>query len=278
MIPVDLKKVREEKGITLKDIFVESRVSMVNLEAIENEDYEKLPSHFISKAFIKTYASAIGIEPDEILESYNNFLLKTQAEKAVSTVECEQESKYENYLKEFLFFVKAKQRAIIRIAVIVLLVCVGIYTVSVIINNWSTASNSTEKQGGFAANTSNSTANASQIPTSGYMLSIEATEATWLKIARDKNYAEEFRLAPGDRIERVANETFVIDAGINVIFQGKGLGALGKRGGVIHITFPQPVGTKSTTSHRVQPNSSVVITGTSPKKMAKKSDNATDKK
>lgn len=66
----DLKTIREKCGITLQDIFLESRVSVKNLNAIENGNYSLLPSPFIAKSFIKTYANAIGVDAEAIIRDY----------------------------------------------------------------------------------------------------------------------------------------------------------------------------------------------------------------
>ncbi len=66
----DLKTIREKCGITLQDIFLESRVSVKNLNAIETGNYNLLPSPFIAKSFIKTYANAIGVDAEAIIRDY----------------------------------------------------------------------------------------------------------------------------------------------------------------------------------------------------------------
>jgi len=50
-------------------------------------------------------------------------------------------------------------------------------------------------------------------------------------------------LKPGDKVEKTASESFQLDignaAGIDVIFQGKSLGSLGKQGQTLHIRLPE---------------------------------------
>jgi cytoskeleton protein RodZ len=74
-------------------------------------------------------------------------------------------------------------------------------------------------------------------------LTIEATDQTWLKIAVDDDRPYEILLKPGEKIYREASEKFTIDignaGGVNILFQGKSLGVLGKRGDVIHLTLPE---------------------------------------
>ena len=74
-------------------------------------------------------------------------------------------------------------------------------------------------------------------------LVIETVELTWVRITEDRNPSFQLLLKPGDRIERMASDSFLLDignaGGINLIFQGKPLGSLGKRGQVIHIRLPE---------------------------------------
>lgn len=67
---LDLKAIRESKGLTLQDIFMMTRISVVNLEAIENNDLHLLPAPVYAKTFIKTYAKALGVDSKDILERY----------------------------------------------------------------------------------------------------------------------------------------------------------------------------------------------------------------
>lgn len=73
----DLKTAREKLGITLQDIFLVSRVSIKNLNAIENRNYNLLPSPVIAKAFIKTYADAVGVNAEAIICDYDKYFKTT---------------------------------------------------------------------------------------------------------------------------------------------------------------------------------------------------------
>jgi hypothetical protein len=80
----DLKTIRETHGITLQDIFRESRVSVVNLHAIESGNYSLLPPPFIAKSFIKIYANAIGVNAEAIIRNYEQYVKKTAPPPATS--------------------------------------------------------------------------------------------------------------------------------------------------------------------------------------------------
>ncbi len=76
----ELKKQREERKIRLSDVAVQTRISMKFLEAIEAGNFEILPETYI-RAFIRDYAKAIGLDPDDTIKRFN---LHVESVKAVS--------------------------------------------------------------------------------------------------------------------------------------------------------------------------------------------------
>jgi cytoskeletal protein RodZ len=65
-----LRVAREARGITLREISDHTRISMRYLEAIENDDYKRLPGGIFNRSFIKAYAKHIGFDEREALEGY----------------------------------------------------------------------------------------------------------------------------------------------------------------------------------------------------------------
>lgn len=65
-----LKRQREEKKIRLSDVAVQTRISMKFLEAIEAGNFEILPETYI-RAFIRDYAKAIGLDPDDTIKRFD---------------------------------------------------------------------------------------------------------------------------------------------------------------------------------------------------------------
>lgn len=78
---IELKKARESKGLTLKDLFMRTRISVVNLEAIEKGDYHLLPVPIYTRNFIKTYADALGVDGKPFLQRYENYLQSIQIQE-----------------------------------------------------------------------------------------------------------------------------------------------------------------------------------------------------
>jgi cytoskeletal protein RodZ len=70
----DLKTKREAMGLSLKDVYQQTRVSVSYLQAIENNDFSTLPEPAYARNFIKSYARALGAEETLILARYEEYL------------------------------------------------------------------------------------------------------------------------------------------------------------------------------------------------------------
>ena len=70
----ELKTKREALGLSLADVFQRTRISVANLQAMENNDFHLLPTSAYSKNFIKTYARTLGIDSEPILVKYEDYL------------------------------------------------------------------------------------------------------------------------------------------------------------------------------------------------------------
>jgi cytoskeletal protein RodZ len=67
-----LKEARLAKDMSLDDLQKVTKIQKRYLAGIEDGDYSMMPGKFYVRAFIKQYAEAVGIEPEEIFEQYKN--------------------------------------------------------------------------------------------------------------------------------------------------------------------------------------------------------------
>src|SRR5690606_26982011 len=65
-----LKEARMEKDISLDSLQDTTKIQKRYLVAIEEENFSILPGKFYAKAFIKEYAIAVGLDPNELMEEY----------------------------------------------------------------------------------------------------------------------------------------------------------------------------------------------------------------
>ena len=65
-----LRQAREGRGISLRQIAANTKISVAVLEALERNDVSKLPGGIFSRAFVRSYASEIGLDPDETVREF----------------------------------------------------------------------------------------------------------------------------------------------------------------------------------------------------------------
>ena len=69
-----LRLAREERGIPLREISDQTRISVHYLEAIEANDYKRLPGGIFNRSFVKAYARYVGYDEKEAVEAYTRFM------------------------------------------------------------------------------------------------------------------------------------------------------------------------------------------------------------
>ena len=71
-----LRTAREARGVTLRQIADTTKISVAALEALERNDVSKLPGGIFSRAFVRSYAAEVGLDPEktvrEFLERFDN--------------------------------------------------------------------------------------------------------------------------------------------------------------------------------------------------------------
>lgn len=80
-----LKAAREKKGITLREVEDATKVRVKYLEALENEDYSILPGRVYAVGFLRSYASYLGLDSDELVKAFNE-VLPPQGEEEILMV------------------------------------------------------------------------------------------------------------------------------------------------------------------------------------------------
>jgi transcriptional regulator with XRE-family HTH domain len=66
-----LRRQRERRGIALKTIAEQTKIGSSFLASLERGDCAKWPGGIYSRAWIRAYATAIGLDPDEVGRQFN---------------------------------------------------------------------------------------------------------------------------------------------------------------------------------------------------------------
>jgi cytoskeletal protein RodZ len=65
-----LRDARERRGISLRQIANATKISVVALEALERNDVSRLPGGIFSRAFVRSYAIEIGLDPETTIQEF----------------------------------------------------------------------------------------------------------------------------------------------------------------------------------------------------------------
>jgi cytoskeleton protein RodZ len=65
-----LRQARERRGISLRQIAASTKISASALDGLERNDISKLPGGIFSRAFVRSYAVEVGLDPDETVHEF----------------------------------------------------------------------------------------------------------------------------------------------------------------------------------------------------------------
>jgi len=66
-----LKRARDERGMSLSEIASRTKISVTALEALERNDLSKLPGGIFGRAFVRAYAGELGLDPDKTVADFH---------------------------------------------------------------------------------------------------------------------------------------------------------------------------------------------------------------
>jgi cytoskeleton protein RodZ len=65
-----LRDARERRGISLRQIANTTKISVAALEALERNDVTRLPGGIFTRAFVRSYATEVGLDPDAAIQEF----------------------------------------------------------------------------------------------------------------------------------------------------------------------------------------------------------------
>lgn len=235
-----LKRVRETCGYSLEDLAGITKINLRYLEAIERDDFAKIPGETFCHGFIRSYAKCIDISDEEISRRIRE-ISKIEPHQAVHT------QKQDNKAIRSAVNKPGKARNMLPAAVGIILAALLLILFSGGRDN-ETIRNSkdikgqgdVEKIGDVEA----VPAAISEVPpqvekedVEPFVLKIYARELTWISARIDDKDTKEVLLKPGDGVMWNGEDNIIITAGnaggIDLDVNGKSQEPLGKKGEVI---------------------------------------------
>jgi cytoskeletal protein RodZ len=66
----ELKRERELREISLREVSESTKISLRYLEALERNDFENLPGGVFNRGFVRAYSKFIGVDPESMVDAY----------------------------------------------------------------------------------------------------------------------------------------------------------------------------------------------------------------
>ena len=67
---IKMRRLREERGVSLRQIADVTRISVSVLEALERNDISRLPGGIYGRAFVRSYAIEVGLDPEQSVRDF----------------------------------------------------------------------------------------------------------------------------------------------------------------------------------------------------------------
>ena len=82
-----LRLARVNQGLSLEELQRKTDIQLDMLEALESDDFDKLPSPFYARSFLRKYAWAVELDESIVLEAYDSGSMITYEEVDVDEIE-----------------------------------------------------------------------------------------------------------------------------------------------------------------------------------------------
>ncbi|HET6516204.1 MAG TPA: RodZ domain-containing protein [Thermodesulfovibrionales bacterium] len=237
MIGEILKKKREASGIDLREISDTLRIRFEYLKALEENAFNRLPEAVYTRGYIRAYAKSLGLDPEPIVEMY----AKQFRQDVLIQPEPSMPEKKATLLRPLLIV-----SALVMVGLIIALFFRKPETPQREVRIPEVPNvPSVPEEVKMPEKTVPSPAEGERSfqPEPPYVLSVTATETTWLRVEVDDGKSEEALLKPGDSREWTSQKGFTMKVGnaggIRASLNNKDLGPLGGKGEVLRIRLPK---------------------------------------
>jgi cytoskeletal protein RodZ len=256
-----LQAIRIEKGLSLDTVSKETRIRLESLLQIEEEDFKKLPDEVFVKGFLRAYAKAVGADGGEAIRLYESRLVVT---KKIAESEADLKRSSKKFWPRLLL-------ALTTLFCLMVLSIMAIPYLQVSSTPVSPPKKEIEKKEAIDTREVAAPAPATKPESKPesepkpepkpepesepestkepvkktpekYLLRIETSEETWMKIIIDDQTPSEYSLYPGDHIELEATTGYNIlignAGGVKLSLNNKPVEVSGKSGQVINVQLP----------------------------------------
>ncbi len=261
-----LRQERLRQNLDLSQLANETRIDRRFLEAIEAEEWGRLPGKFFINSFVRLYADALGVDAGEVDAELGRLF---EVDKPASVSEPEHVGRLTHWSlarirRPRLIFRPRGRLARVVLFVFVVLLCCGIFVLrrgvwrsptplaerpaaTSVVRTESTTSRQLERQGEGGNPPSVGSQQlppeqpATLPPTGKLLVSLAAKEAAWVSLTVDGRAVFAGILSPGDTKSFQGTESMSLRVGnaggLEVHWNGQPVGSIGRRGEVRVVEF-----------------------------------------
>jgi cytoskeletal protein RodZ len=255
-----LKRIREERGLSIQQVADKTRISPIYIQALEENRLEKFPGEVFARGFVRVYGHCLGLDDPDTMTRFTQSARPFFRERDENRRTTEQSAEQEKIRKE-------RQSRIIQAAIVTVL---GLTILTVYVIN-SRHSLVTKEPAGPVSDPPSAPVSETVIPVEpspeltepavnkpalkeaeptkpvntpplpapveGLVLVIEAVESSWVSAKIDGGGTKEVFLEPGEKVTWKASDHFLVSfgnaGGVKVRFNGKSLPPFGPKGAVV---------------------------------------------
>jgi cytoskeleton protein RodZ len=231
-----IRTARLQSGISLEQVSAKTRISIKNLQAIENDDVAQFSSAFLYKSFAGQFAREVKVYDElaplihEAVSSIPEPVLPGQCETVIEKAALPpvERPRFSRWLRPLASLT------------VVLLTCSGLYTVW---ENWKPQLKRPSVQPIAAVKKPAASADNSipVQPEDGFQVEISGIERSWLALAADGRQifsgfleADQTKILRGHEVGRIRTGNA---GGVSLVFNGKPIGVAGPRGQIRTVVF-----------------------------------------
>jgi len=236
-----LREAREKKGLSLADVERDTKLRRAQIQALEEEDFSKLPSGIFRKGLLRSYVSYLGLDLSEVMRHYEGEDLEIQrAPKMAEGFEPPKGMAITSWL-------------FIDIFLGLLIVASALGVGSLAYNRWrpnpTPSAPVPTRPVSLASpvlqftptNTPSPTGTATQVPSGRLQADVDIVSRTWLEVTVDGEPAFRGLIEAGTNWSWFAEDSIFMHvgnaAGVLVTLNGRELGPLGETGEVVDVEW-----------------------------------------
>jgi transcriptional regulator with XRE-family HTH domain len=235
-----LQAIRVEKRISLDQVAEETRIAVRSLEAIDREDLQGFPPEAFLKGFLRAYAKAVGADGDEAVRRYDAHRMMTR--------ETEDAGRQPERPRSGM-----RRKLAATLALLLILIVGSIFTWQWLSPPYIESAPTAVEPGAVSPEPPPADSAQNRPPPPPTLkpappavpvniLTVSATENTWLKVVTDQGIPAEYNLKAGEHLKLEARSTFNLlignAGGVKLNLNNKPVNVPGKRGEVVNHHLP----------------------------------------